>query len=209
MFYCTTSKAAALWENHVKPGDYVVVSKWRFTKPCHLSLVGYSEEVFWRLGANRDMPNVSLPDETEANVEVRKFLAEIFSVDVKEWHCEWYKLTAAITEILIGENTCGGLMYPTIPMSARADNFALKPEFVADGLEFVNAKYVVMKSSDGAAINVDTIDFAPCVRPDGRLDWKGRTEHWILAKQGDALKFSYEDGEQVARDLEGNIVDPQ
>jgi hypothetical protein len=100
-------------------------------------------------------------------------------------------------------------MYPTIAMSARADNLALKAEFIDGGLEFVNAKYVVMKSSDGASINVDTLDFAPGVRPDGRLDWKGRTEQWILAKQGDTLAFSFENGERIARDQDGNIVEPQ
>lgn len=211
MFYCTTGRAAALWENHAKPGDYFAVSKWRFIKPCRLNMVGYSEEAFWRLGASRAMPtDVTFPGETQANKEVRAFLADIFSVDVKEWRSEWYKLTTAITEILVAEGTFGGLLYPTIAMSARADNLALKPEFLSDGLKFVGAKYVVMKDSDGASINVDTIDFAPGVRPDGRLDWKGRAEQWILAKQWDALTFtSDENGERIARDQDGNIVDPQ
>jgi hypothetical protein len=67
IFYCTTSRAAALWENHIIPGDYAAISMWRLTKPCRLNLVGYSEDTFWKLGANRDMPNVSFPDETDAN----------------------------------------------------------------------------------------------------------------------------------------------
>jgi hypothetical protein len=174
-----------------------------------LSLAGYTEEAFWRLGANRDLPNVDIESETDANKAIRTFLAEIFSIDVKEWRTEWYKLTIAITEILIGDGTFGGLMYPTIAMSARADNLALRPEFVADGLRFVSAKYVVVTGTDGTSINVDTLDFAPGVLADGRLDWKGRMEQWILAKDGDALKFTAENGERVARDLEGNIVEPQ
>lgn len=208
MFYCATSIAAALWENHIEPGDYAVVSKWRFKKPCRLNIVGYSEEAFRRLEAHRDLPNVRFPDETDANKEVRKFLADIFSVDVKEWRSEWYKLTAAITEILIGESSFGGLMYPTTAMSARAHNLALKPEFVSDGLEFLSAKYVVMKTSVGTGINVNTLDFAPGARPDGRLDWKGRTERGSWRSKGIRSRFRMR-MENASRDQQGNIVDPQ
>lgn len=209
MFYATSGKGAALTECHVAPGQYVALSKWRTTLPVKLNQVGYTKTTFWRLGANRECPVWSSRNETEANKVAKEFLASAFSVDVPEWREEWYKLTAAITEILIDNPEIGGLIYPTIPMSARADNVALRPRFVSAGVAFVSVHYMVVRERSGLKTNVDIFDFAKDVTDSGCLDWKGRREQWVLRKQGERLSFTVEHGERVARDSAGNIVEPE
>ena len=209
MFYATSGKPAAIMECHGQPDQYIALSKWRITQPVKLSQVGYTKTALWRMGAKRQHPNWSPPKETEANKIVREFLASAFIVDVPEWREEWYKLTGAITEILIDNLEIGGLIYPTIAMSARADNVALKPQFVSTGLAFVNVQYMVVRKRSGLKTDVDIFDFAKDIVDSGRLDWKGRREQWVLRKPGEELRISVEHGERVARDSGGSVIEPE
>jgi hypothetical protein len=165
------------------------------------------------MGAKRECPPLQSLNQTESDRVIIEFLASIFTVDVPLWREEWYKLTVAVTETLIAGTTADGLLYPTIPMSARADNLALLPDSVASGLAFVRAKHAkheIVRSVEGLQIKADVIDFAPGVKEDGTLDWKGRTEQWVLRKQGDTLTMGVDEhGEYVARDPLGNIVDAE
>ena len=50
--------------------------------------------------------------------------------------------------------------------------------------------------------------FVPGVEA-GLIEWKGRTPQWTLQNRGDDLTFSVENGTWIARDAEGNPVEPE
>ena len=62
---------------------------------------------------------------------------------------------------------------------------------------------------EGMKIDVDILDSAARASDDGRLQWTGRPRKWELKNQGDRLSFTVEQGEWVARDQSGNIVEPE
>ena len=86
-----------------------------------------------------------------------------------------YKLTIAIAEKLILDDMFGGLLYPTISMHGNADNYALKPSFVSDGLELVNVKYARVRTVECRGMNIDFLDTATA-GPDGILLWDGNRD---------------------------------
>jgi hypothetical protein len=83
-------------------------------------------------------------------------------------------------------------------------NFALKLGFVKRAVEFVKAEYVVVRHTEGMQMTFDVLDFANSVRDD-KIEWKGRPGRWVL-QQGGQVKVSAEQGEWIARDLNGNLV---
>lgn len=213
MFYSSSARNAPFFERHAKPGQNVVLSKWRTTERLLVNNVGYTTETFGRLQSTRDCPQWhrgSPPPRlsSEANVLISEFLASTFSADIPEGSEDRYKLTIAITEKLISTGMFGGLIYPTIPMNGNADNFALKPKFVSTGLTFVRAEYIAIDSIEGKKMAVRYLDIATDVSDSGRLTWKGRPGQWVKNK-GDSLIFTVENGEWVARDHSGNIVEPE
>lgn len=92
-------------------------------------------------------------------------------------------------------------------MSANADNLALKPDWVDTGLDFVGVELVRIDAVRGFERDVTVIDYATA-RSDGSLEWKGRGPNWKLAENGQQLTLRPEQGVWVARDHDGNIVDP-
>lgn len=92
-------------------------------------------------------------------------------------------------------------------MSANADNLAIKPEWTETGLEFVGVELVHIDAVRGFKREVTVIDYATA-RSDGSLDWTGRRPNWQLTENDQQLTFSVEQGIWVARDQDGNIVDP-
>jgi hypothetical protein len=102
------------------------------------------------------------------------------------------------------------LLYPTIAMRGNVDNLAIKPCYVDEGkLEFVNARWYRIDSRNDFQYEATETDFANSFKEDGTLEWKGRKGQWFLRKQWDQLIMKSENGVWVARDVNGNIVEPE
>jgi hypothetical protein len=216
LFYCSSARNAPFFEVHAEVGDQLVLSEWCTTVKMTVNHIGYTHSNFTRLQSTRECPNWanSTPSfqPTDKMRLVDEFFSSYFSIDVRDGQEHPYRATIAMTEKLIAAPTVpgafrfDGLMYPTIPMNGNCENFALKREFVERGVEFVKAEYVKIRVIDGMKMNMDTLDFANSLRPDGGLEWKGRPGRWVV-KPGQQVKVSVdEQGEYICHDTSGNLV---
>jgi hypothetical protein len=214
LFYCSTAINAPFFELHAQVGQNLVLSTWKTTRPLLVNRVGYTPSAFLALRAARDCPtwhaSLESQGETEASRAVDEFLAEQFTTDVQPGDEYLYKLTVAFSEKLLhgGNFSFDGLLYPTIPMWGNADNLALTASATSGGLRFVHAEYLKMKTVESPTMTFDTLDTATSVLEDGLLSWKGHPDQWTLRNRGDRLTLSNENGCWVARDLSGQIVEP-
>jgi len=78
---------------------------------------------------------------------------------------------------------------------------------VPNYFDFVGVELVRIDAVRGFERDVTVIDYATA-RSDGSLEWKGRGPNWKLAENGPQLSLRPEQGVWVARDQDGNIVDP-
>jgi hypothetical protein len=117
-------------------------------------------------------------------------------------------VSVAIAEKLFLDNIFDGLLYPTVQMRANADNLALKPRYVDSNLMFLKAEFVRVKAVREFAFDIDVLDTATELTPDGTIVWKGHRDKWTLRNKDDQLTFVAENGEWVVRNAAGQIVDP-
>jgi hypothetical protein len=186
--------------------------RWKTTAPLLANHVGYTDEAFKALGSNREHAkwDPAFPKTTEGDVDqlIVEFLAEIFTQPVPPGSEYRYKVSVAIAEKLFLDDIFDGLLYPTVQMKANADNFALKPRYADTNLRFLKAEFVRIKAVRAFAYDLDVLDTATELMPDGTIVWKGHHDRWTLRNEGDQLTFVVEDGEWVARDAAGQVVDP-
>ncbi len=217
MFYCSSARNAPFFEVHVGVGDLLVLSEWCTKVRLMVNHVGYVRSNFARLESSRVCPDWEVGparfDPTDEMRVVDESLSSFFSVDVPVGREDLYKRTVAVAEKLIPEPTAEGahrfvgLMYPTIPMNGNCDNFALKPDFVERGVEFVRAEFLRIRVIDGMKIEFDILDFANSAGADGVLGWKGRPGQWVLPRMADTLQFRGDgQGEWVALNTNGEVV---
>lgn len=226
MFYCSVAREAPFFELGLKPGDHLAVSKWRVNKRILVSNVGYTDEVFKKLGSMRHATpwwqsnHPMIPSAT--NSLIANFFATEFAQVVNSDEDHLYKMSIAIAEKLYlgplnmdsfggefdGEGRIGGLIYPTIAMRANSDNVALTPGFVDRYLSLETVEWIRI-DSDRADFKyqVTNLDFANSFGSDGQIDWKGRCANWTIGP-GQQRFISVEHGKYVVRDELGNIVEP-
>ncbi|SRR5579871_41049 len=220
-FYCSGNRQVPFYELGLQPGDRIALSYWVTTETLLFNSIGYTEENFKNLNANRDHKwyEEVEPQEmlNEENKLVQNFLAKAFSQQIPNDKEELKKLTIAIAEKHHSENIqendknyaqFAGLFYPTIKMNANADNFAIKKSVVDHGsLIFKEVEYIEIKSVAGAKYNVDVLDWANSISDDGLIEWKGRVPQWTFYDD-EHYYITIEDGRQVARNLDGEIIEP-
>ncbi len=200
LFYCATMREIPFFELDAKPGDKLVISKWKTTKPLPVNNIGYTEEVFNELNSNRENQkwnkNEKLHQEVvnEENIIVQNFLASRFSQLVPKDNTELYKLTIAIAEKHYVADIFQGLLYPTISMKANGDNFAIRPLFIENGgLEFLEAEWIEVTKKYDFKYDINVLDWANSVSETGDVEWKGRLPQWTIP-EADELFFSVENG---------------
>lgn len=206
LFYGTTLRSVVFFEVPNDVGDQLLVSRWRTVDNLLVNHMGYTASVFEELGSSREKAGWDGKSDPlagdKASREVLETIGNLFSRRDQGF----YKLTAALAEFFM-RPPLNGLIYPTIAMSANADNLALKPEWADTGLEFIGVELVRVDAVRGFERDVTVIDYATA-RSDGSLDWKGRGPTWQLTEMGQQHTLSSEQGVWVARDQNGNIVDP-
>lgn len=213
LFYCGTAREAPFFELGLISGDKVAISHWKTTAQLVVNNVGYHGEVFDKLSSGRDYP--SWGKETEfhelekTSASMRHFFATEFAKIVPFGQEHLYKISIAIAELHFSHEMFGGLLYPSMAMRANADNLALKPDCVDQYLKPHKVEYIRVDESSDHEFKVTILDFADTSGPDGKIQWKGRHPRWVMRQEGQVLQFTVENGRWVARNEQGEIVEPK
>ena len=211
VFYCSAAREGALFEVAPSLGATVAVVKWITTKPMVVHPVGYSLSAFNQLQSKRDSESwVGFFSEPggSAHAEITDFLATTFVRVIGPGESsDFYKLSVAIAEMLFAQDMFDGLLYPTIALAAGSDNLAIKPTFVDQHLQFVEAELFRVQEVRDQGFEVLPLDLARHVEPDGAVAWRGRPKQLVLPPYG-TLVLTAENGRWVARDSDGRVVEP-
>jgi len=212
IMYCSMARSSAFFEVNPQVGQHLVVSHWVTTALLLVNQVGYSRAVLERLNSNRLEDEVWLNGDIfkyeGLNQDIAEFLGNIFTEHVSKGQEKKYKLSVAIAEKLLMGVIVDGLMYPTVAMRANADNIALKPSYVDKNLEFKRAEYILIEKVKEFGFEAKVIDTAIDLSHEGDILWRGFGNQWSLKNQGDELSLSVENGFWVARNTNGDIVEP-
>ena len=120
-----------------------------------------------------------------------------------------YKISIAIAEKHYQDEIFHGLLYPSIAMRAEADNVALKPDFVYNELNLERTIFVqVSGKNNKSEYQYSILDSSDNFNDNGKINWKGKPRKWHIDREGSFLVFKVENGKWVARDKEGNVVEP-
>ena len=214
VFYCSTAKEALFFELDVKHKDKIVVSKWETTEELLVNNVGYTRTCFSNLKSNRESQTwgeikkeINIP---ETNNLVNEFLSQEFTKIVPVGKEDIYKISIAIAEKLFSDDIFDGLIYPTISMKANADNLAIKTQYIdKKRIVIKSVEYIQIEAKEDFKYKINVLDFANSFKEDGEIEWKGRPPNWTLRGKGDELKLIAKNGKWVARDKDGNIIEPE
>lgn len=212
LFYCSSVREAVFYELGIHAGDTLVVSKWETASSLSVNNVGYHPDIIKKLGSDRTMPawyNNELPKGMERdNLLVQRFFADEFTKIVPSGQEHKYKFSVAIAEQHFQHDMFDGLLYPAIAMRGNADNLAIKPMAVDEKLVLKKVEYIQVTDDSNGSYKITLLDFANSFTEDGQIEWKGRLPHWVLRNKGDQLTVAVENGKWVARNLKGEIVEP-
>lgn len=223
-FYCSVGSPVPFFELGVQSGDFVALSQWRIKQPLLVTNAGFSPEAFARLNSTRvGAPHWQLAKPTSNTPDgetVHRFFCDEFCRIVPVGAEYQYKLAVAVAELMLGpignldtkplkiaEPRFSGIAYPSIATRGNSDNLALFPDTADRFLELINVKYIEVGDATGdMQFQINKIDFANSF-PDGKIQWRGRHEQWTLPPSRH-FTFTAEYGEWVARDENGEIVEP-
>lgn len=205
MFYCTSDPSYAYYETSITVGQTVVFSKWVTTARMMLHDLGYTAQVLARAGSTRTLPEPHRKfyedNLTDEGRQIRDFIAMRFT----DPNPNSYAFTNAVAEFhLDADFDLAGILYPAATKAANADNLALRPSFVREGMKLVEAtlQEVSTVTEDGYVvgdIQADLVD----VRDTGELSWSLR-EPATSSPPGSSIAVSYGEAIRVhdAADLE-------
>ena len=221
-FYSSIAREAPFYELDMNPNEFIAISRWGILEKIVVNNVGYHQDSFKQLGSNREAPIFGEGYKpTTSDLIVNKYFANEFAKVVPEGGEHLYKISVAISEKLCGGELhmeiagdsykgpmeIGGVIYPTIAMRANSDNIALKTHIVDKYLSLEQVEYIRVDSTHDFQYEVKIIDFANSFCENGTIEWKGRHPQWVLGP-GQEVTVSVENGHYVARDTEGNIIEP-
>lgn len=211
LFYGSAAREPIYFELGLSVGDRMAIVQYKTTAKLLANRIGYTHATFEQLQSNREVPdygNLDVEAYGQTDTLINDFLSEVFCQQHQTDEDWRYNLSAAITEKMIPNDFFGGLIYPTVPMWGNADNFALKPSFVDASMVPVFAEYVVVTEMHEKSYAIESLDEARKFDEDGTIKWLGHPASWTLQQQGEQLLFEAIDGLWIARDPQGNIVEP-
>jgi hypothetical protein len=68
-------------------------------------------------------------------------------------------------------------------------------------------EFIQIISVKGSEYKIKVLDLATSFGKDGSIEWKGHPGKWYLKKKGDELILAVENGQWVARDKNGKVVE--
>ena len=148
VFYASTETDTTICELQLTEGDYFTLADFipRQQKlDAILQVIGIKELSKTRkeyekiFNEHYNKLKKDSPEDYEKNILIDDFLGRQFTQIVSEEEDWKYKITIAITHILLSNSGTDGLIYPSIAVNAKGVNFALKPKIVDDNLQIVRA----------------------------------------------------------------------
>lgn len=117
MFYASTCIERSLRECRANTGDFLFLSEWEVIEDLNITSV-----------------TTNIPDKLlHSHSILFNFFADKFIQRIHHTFSYEYKLTAAITQVLLGvkkkNSSLAGISYPSVVSKKRGENFALLPEF--------------------------------------------------------------------------------
>jgi hypothetical protein len=209
IMYCCTSRQVPFFESRPAEGQTVTIGRWVTTAPMLVNHVGYTQSAFNALQSSRKQAGWGPVPVNHLNEVVSDFLAETFTQIIPRGSEYRYKLSVAIAEKLFLDNIFDGLLYPTIAMRANADNFALKLRYANKHLQFQRAEYALIEHVRDFAFDITILDTATQLGADGSICWKGRLDQWVINEPFGQLNLTAENGEWIARDKDGKVVESE
>jgi len=201
VFYCCAGRRVPFFECFVKTGDKFILSQWKTVSRLLVNNIGYLNDNIMGLQPK------SLDELKEANRLIRNFIDEEFTKNVNEGEEYLYKITIALAEKHFSDDIFNGLLYPSIAIKGRSDNLALKPHYVDKNLMIERVEFIQIISVKGFEYKIKVLDLATSFGKDGSIEWKGHPGKWYLKKKGDELILAVENGQWVARDKYGKIIE--
>jgi hypothetical protein len=209
MFYSAFAREIAFAEVRPKGGDTITVSEWRTTAEMEFNHVGFTPEVFARLGSVRtvvswDSNPVQIPG-GEDNRKLQQFFSDVFTQEVPPGDEYRYKTSIAIAERFLKTPPFHGLMYPTIQANANGSNVVLPPAVVDERLRFLRCAFYVVDSADPSDTRIRLLDSADSCRADGQIVWTGRSPPWAAWDRGIARR-RFDGSRWISFDAAGRVV---
>ena|GEM_PF-6043683 len=196
IFYSCSDKEGCLRELRINQGKIVILSKWITQSDMILHAIGYSESVFKKLGSQRSK-DLHLDDEflksgSAQEFEVWNFFGDMFT----NTHPESYRITAAITQLLLSGDF-SGIRYPSLAKNGNVDNIALTPEFATNNLLLQSAEAILITKdglSDESRIEGRAVAQLAS-HAGGKLEWDTIGTNEAELKPNETAKFFLKPGE--------------
>ncbi len=213
-FYGSTAYGVPFFELGCKVGQRIAIAVWKSNSTMLLNHTGFTEECKEILNSKRALNTLHnfLKDTSgfgQLNNFVYSYLASKFVQSVETGKEYKYKITIAIGRRLLKGELFNGILYPTIAMSANADNVVLKTDYFDKNMHFVNVKYVEVTERKGTVYEAKVLDTATKLDGEGNLIWSGRNLQWTLRNKGDEVVMKAEGGIWVGYDRNGNRINPE
>ena len=213
-FYGAVARSVPFFELNTKVGDKIALSTWRSNNKMHLNHIGFTEECKKNINSNRDLSEIyNFVKDTSnfgnLNNFVHNYLSSKFIQVIEEGNEFKYKLTIAIARKLLMGNLLNGILYPTIAMSANADNIVLKTDFFDNNIDFVSVEYIEIIEKNGLQYKINVLDSSTKLNNKGDFSWSGRGLQWKIKENYGELKLQYKANTFEAYDKNGNRVDPE
>lgn len=207
MFYCTESTRPIYSELNVQPGDIVYLSNWSLKEDIYVITIP---------------PDLVKEEGDKRNQLISAYFDTVFSQPIHETYTEQYKITSAISEVITEqkisfEDTQSegsikipevSLKYPSVQYPSEAYCLAFHPEIVDQYLNLEYVEEILVTEAINRTYRIERKDGASNFK-DGKINWTGRPLNWKIEEPGKQLNMKAELGSWVARDTNGNIVNPE
>lgn len=223
LFYGSVGCHSTIVELAPNLGDRLAISKWRVQKSLNVACVGYTEKTFRGKAGISRWSEITWAKQhaedhmarTPQNQLVHEFLAREFTKKVPKGKAWQYKMSAAICELLLKAHSFGlngapaieiaGILYPSTPNEANADNLALRHSIADTRLEFVSVQYIeIFQKTNHPQYSMRGLDFADGLSATGEIQWKSTFPSNLIA--GTDHRVDIEDGNFVIRDNKDAVV---
>jgi hypothetical protein len=184
IFYCSDRESTAILELRPNIGVYLTILKSQLKDSNNvpyvqeLGLPEFTAKYNPQLGGTI-LENTALGktywqnQENEVkNLAIRSFLVKEFIKNVAAGNEDQYKISVAISEILMSNDAFDGICYPSIATQHQGTNLALKPAS-ADRLYQPTDCWVVLVEKEIAPLDyqVRRINKARSIKPNGVIEW--------------------------------------
>ena len=184
IFYCSDREATAILEQQPNIGDHLTILKCQLIEPNNVPHVmepglpeftaQHNPQLGGTIPENTPYGRAYLRNKEDQlkNIAIRSFLVKEFTQSVDVGDEDQYKISVAISEILMSNDVFDGICYPSIATQHKGTNLALKPTS-ADRLYQPTDCWIVLAEKKIAPLTyqVRRINKARSIKPNGVIEW--------------------------------------